>query len=572
MPLIINGLGVSRGIAQGRVHLLKRSHSNVTRREVPKEQIPREVERIREGIEAAREKLGRIRDMAREDVRGFIEAHLLMLDDAMLVDMSTAYMQEHPCNAEWALEQTREKLVREFLSMDDPYLRTRCNDVSHVIRTILECMDSDQEEEPEAKKNLTGSIIVADDLTPADTVSLRHQNIAAFVTQYGSSMSHTAVLARSLGIPAVVGTHNAADWLREGEDLLIDGRGGTLLCATGEWLIDHYRDYQRRENEHQEALETICDQPSITRDNHTIELLCNLDLVESIEHIHEVNADGIGLYRTEFFYLDRAGTKADTEEQYHVYRDLVHRLQGKPLTIRTLDLGADKEFDPDYQGVVSPNPALGLRAIRRSLQDKPTFLAQLAAILRASAHGPVQLMLPMLTTASELRDAQALIRRCMDSLKREGHEYDADIKIGGMIEVPAAALNARFFAHELDFLSIGTNDLIQYTLAIDRVDNQVNYLYDPLHPAVLRLIHFTIKAGREAGAPVAMCGEMASNPSLTRLLLGLGLREFSVSPTVLLEIKQIIRLSSMERLKERCKKILMCSDSGEVSDMVARLH
>lgn len=571
MPLIINGLGVSRGIAQGRIHLLKRSRSAVRHYQVPKDQIPQEIERLHQGIEQARTSLSRVSKLAgRDDVRGFIEAHLMMLDDSVIVDMSTETMEKLSCNAEWALDQTRERLIDEFLSMDDPYLRTRCNDVSHVILTILDSIDPDASEEEH--KDLTGCIIVADDLTPADTVSLRNQNIAGFVTEFGSSMSHTAVLARSIGIPAIVGIHDASDWLVDGEDLLIDGHGGTLLCASSEWLIDHYRTYQRREQEHLEALEAILHEPSVTRDNQDITLLCNLDLIEHVEQVHETNAKGIGLYRTEFFYLDRQDNKSDTDKQYRVYRDLVYQLRGKPLTIRTLDLGADKEFDPEYQGAISPNPALGLRALRRSLQDKDTFKAQLAAILRASAHGPVKLMLPMLTTASELAETRALIKTCMQELEEQETAFDPNIEIGAMIEVPAAALSASFFAHTLDFLSIGTNDLIQYTLAIDRVDDQVNYLYDPLHPAVLKLIHLTIQAGHQANTPVSMCGEMASNPRMTRLLLGLGLREFSVSPNLLLEIKHIIRLSSMERLEERCLKILESRDPEEIPSLVSRLN
>ena len=287
--------------------------------------------------------------------------------------------------------------------------------------------------------------------------------------------------------------------------------------------------------------------------------------------MHEVRACGVGLYRTEFFYLDREA-QAGADEQYEVYRDLVAALDGKPLTIRTLDLGADKEFDPNYQGAIAPNPALGLRAIRRSLQDKKKFSAQLLAILRASAHGPVQMMLPMLTNNSELRQCRKLIQQCMRELADAGVPYDPAIGIGGMIEVPAAALAAATFARQLDFLSIGTNDLIQYTLAIDRVDDQVNYLFDPLHPAVLFLIHHTIHAGRKAGKPVSLCGEMASNPRLTRLLVGLGLREFSTHPNILLEIKRIIRESSAERLREQAERILHCEHPDQIPGLVENLN
>lgn len=576
MPMIINGIGVSRGITQGWVHVLKRGETHIPRRTLEPDQIEPEVERLNEALEESRRQLREVRDMVpekmRQEVTGFLDAHLLMLDDTMLVDMPAETIRAQNCNAEWALEDTLEQLVAVFNSMEDAYLRTRKNDVQHVIRKVQENLSETEEAAAEVqRRDLTGRIVVADDLTPADTVLIQNQNVAAFVTQFGSSMSHTAILARSLQIPAVVGLHDAGMLLEDGELVLVDGHGGTILCADdANWLVDQYREYQRAEQEREEKLMALRDKPTITRDKQSVTLKCNIDLIEEIPHVHEVQAEGVGLYRTEFFYLDRP-EGASTDEQYEVYRDLVVALDGKPLTIRTLDLGADKEFDPDYEGAIAPNPALGLRAIRRSLQNKPVFMAQLRAILRASAHGPVHVMLPMLTNSSELSQSLALIRDCMEELGSEGAAYDPEIKIGGMIEVPAAALSASVFAHHLDFLSIGTNDLIQYTLAIDRVDDQVHYLFDPLHPAVLFLIHHTIQAGRQAGTPVSMCGEMASNPRLTRLLVGLGLREFSTHPGSLLEIKQIINHISSETLRKQCQEILNCPQPEKIHGMVEAL-
>ena len=576
MPMIINGIGVSRGITQGWVHVLKRGETHVSKRTLEPDQVESEVERLNEALEESRKQLREVRDMVpekmRQEVTGFLDAHLLMLDDAMLVDMPVETIRAQSCNAEWALEDTLEQLVAVFDSMEDAYLRTRKNDVQHVIRKVQENLSETEEGVAEVQeRDLTGRIVVADDLTPADTVLIQHQNVAAFVTQFGSSMSHTAILARSLQIPAVVGLHDAGMLLEDGELVLIDGHGGTILCADdANWLVDQYREYQRAEQEREEKLMALRDKPTITLDKQSVTLKCNIDLIEEIPHVHEVQAEGVGLYRTEFFYLDRP-EGASTDEQYEVYRDLVIALDGKPLTIRTLDLGADKEFDPDYEGAIAPNPALGLRAIRRSLQNKPVFMAQLRAILRASAHGPVHVMLPMLTNSSELSQSLALIRDCMEELGSEGAAYDPEIKIGGMIEVPAAAISASVFAHHLDFLSIGTNDLIQYTLAIDRVDDQVHYLFDPLHPAVLFLIHHTIQAGKQAGTPVSMCGEMASNPRLTRLLVGLGLREFSTHPGSLLEIKQIINDVSSEILQKQCQEILACPQPEKIHGMVEAL-
>lgn len=576
MPMIINGIGVSRGITQGWVHVLKRGETHISKRTLEPDQVEPEVERLNDALEESRKQLREVRDMVpekmRQEVTGFLDAHLLMLDDSMLVDMPADTIRAQSCNAEWALEDTLEQLVAVFDSMEDAYLRTRKNDVQHVIRKVQENLGEAEEGVAEVQaRDLTGRIVVADDLTPADTVLIQNQNVAAFVTQFGSSMSHTAILARSLQIPAVVGLHDAGMLLEDGELVLVDGHGGTILCADdANWLVDQYREYQRAEQEREEKLMALRDKPAITRDKQSVTLKCNIDLIEEIPHVHEVQAEGVGLYRTEFFYLDRP-EGASTDEQYEVYRDLVVALDGKPLTIRTLDLGADKEFDPDYEGAIAPNPALGLRAIRRSLQNKPVFMAQLRAILRASAHGPVHVMLPMLTNSSELSQSLSLIRNCMEELGSEGAAYDPEIKIGGMIEVPAAAISASVFAHHLDFLSIGTNDLIQYTLAIDRVDDQVHYLFDPLHPAVLFLIHHTIQAGKQAGTPVSMCGEMASNPRLTRLLVGLGLREFSTHPGSLLEIKQIINHVSSEVLQKQCQEILSCPQPEKIHGMVEAL-
>ena len=425
MPMIINGIGVSRGITQGWVYILKRGEHDVTKRDLEPEEIGPEVERLDGALEEARKQLRGVRDMVpahmRQEITGFLDAHLLMLDDSMLVDMPKEIIRDQHCNAEWALQNTMEQLVAVFENMDDAYLRTRQNDVQHVISKVQENLDQTSSDETEPKaRDLTGRIVVADDLTPADTVLIQHQNVAAFVTQFGSSMSHTAILARSLQIPAVVGLHDAGTLLMNGELLLVDGHGGTILCADDSgWLVDQYRGYQRKEQEREEGLMALRDRPAITRDNREITLKCNVDLLEEVPHVHDVKAAGVGLYRTEFFYLDRTGGSHQRRTVRGVPGTWYWRWKENRSPFRTLDLGADKEFDPDYEGAIAPNPALGLRAIRRSLQDKPVFKAQLRAILRASAHGPVQVMLPMLTNDSELSQSLVLIRKCQKELLEE---------------------------------------------------------------------------------------------------------------------------------------------------------
>lgn len=574
MPMIINGIGVARGVAQGPACIIRHGLTSVVKRTLEDAEIEPEIARLQQAHADAKQQLQNTRALVpaamRDEIGSFIDSHLLMLDDVLLTETPATLIRTERCNAEWALQQTMEQLTAVFEQMDDAYLRTRRNDVEQVIQKIQKNLAADAEDSPE--RDLTGRIVVADDLTPADTVELQNQNIAAFITALGSPMSHTAILARSLGIPAIVGIHDSSEFLRDGDLLLVDGRGGTVLSATDDWLIDQYREYQREEQEREESLMQLRQKPAVTRDRCSIALKCNVDLVDEVDEVHEVGGDGVGLYRTEFFYLNREQGGASSDEQYETYRDLVLALDGKPLTIRTLDLGADKEFDPDYEGAIAPNPALGLRAIRRSLQDKPNFLAQLRAILRASAHGPVEIMLPMLTNSAELSQSIILLDQCKEQLSREDIPYDPNVRLGGMIEVPAAAICAEQFAQQLDFLSIGTNDLIQYTLAIDRVDDQVNYLFDPLHPAILHLIRRTIQAGERTQTPVSMCGEMASAPNLTRLLLGLGLREFSMHPNVLLEIKHIITGTSIDTVRTQCEDILQSTRPEQIRDKVEAMN
>ena len=534
MALIISGIGVSRGIAIGNVHVLNRGAPEVFERKLEEHEIESEIERFQGAVDEARNHLRGIRNTipedAPKDVATFIDSHILMVKDSMLRKVPIEIIQEQQCNAEWALKQQRDKLVSVFEQMEDDYLRTRINDVEHVINLIQQILKDQRYTTQINLQPLKGNIIVADDLTPADTVVMQSQNIAGFITELGGPLSHTAILARSLAIPAVVGIQSARSLLQQKEQIVIDGGSGMILAGVDKNTIKDYRQRQREQKEARRKLASLRDVSAKTRDGQRISLQANIELAEDISVLKQSGADGVGLYRTEFLYIDR-DKPADETEQLSAYRKVIRALKGKPLTIRTLDLGAEKEFDPDYQGPLTQNPALGLRAIRRSLKDTDLFKQQLRAILRASASGSVKILLPMLTSHTELVQSLAILDQAKRELKSEDREFDPDIPVGAMIEVPAAAISANIFAKQLDFLSIGTNDLIQYTLAIDRIDDQVNYLYDPLHPSVLRLISLTLQAGRRAKIPVAMCGEMAGDPRYTRLLLGMGLQEFSAHPS-----------------------------------------
>jgi phosphotransferase system enzyme I (PtsI) len=430
-------------------------------------------------------------------------------------------------------------------------------------------MDNDQFDAYSDGAPLDNAIVLSYDLTPAETVLLEHQGISAFATECGGPLSHTAILARSMQIPALVGTHGLRRYIRDGETVILDGLRGVLIAGPDEQTLAHYRDRQQLEQQRQLELTRLTDTPAITRDGMSITLMANIELPEDIDAVSRESASGVGLYRTEFLYMNRS-QPPDEEEQYDCYVSVIEALRGKPLTIRTLDMGADKQIDGINHSC--SNPALGLRAIRLCLKDHSLFKPQLRAILRASAHGPVRLMVPMLSNTQELQQLLNLINDTRIALQRESLAFSPDIKIGAMIEVPAAALSAAEFASHMDFLSIGTNDLIQYTLAIDRTDNEVNYLYDPLHPAVLKLIKMTIDAGTAAGIPVSMCGEMAGDPRYTRLLLGMGLSEFSMHHTALQEVKRIISNSTITTLVPLVQELLDNTRAGRIPGRVDSLN
>jgi phosphotransferase system enzyme I (PtsI) len=576
MPVALHGTGVSRGIALGPARLLQRGHPEIPEYVLPAALIEEEVARFLDALETARAQLRAIRQQipasTPSDIAAFIDTHLLMLEDATLATVPVDLIRSERCNAEWALAMQQEALTRAFDQMDDAYLRTRRDDVEHAIMRVQQILlDQTQREEAIAAEAEGGRIIVTDDLSPGELVLLHQHGVAAIVTEHGGPMSHVAILARSLGIPAVVGMHHAWQYIRDNETLVVDGRQGVLLAGLDAAGLAFYRARQQQEKRARAALRRLKDTPTVTADGVPISLFANIELPEDIQAARRVGAAGIGLYRTEFLYMNRSAPP-DEEEQYRAYSKVVKALKGKPVTIRTLDLGADKTTDGAAPERGVTNPALGLRAVRLCLREPELFRPQLRAILRASAHGQVRLLIPMITTLHEVRQVHELIEEAKAELRQRRQPYAVDIAIGGMIEVPAAAICAEDFARRLDFLSIGTNDLIQYTLAADRMDDAINHLYQPLHPAVLRLIHTTLQAGREAGIPVTMCGEMAGDPLLTRLLLGLGLTEFSVPPPALLEVKRIITDSELEPLRRVARSILRQDDVDQSAALLAELN
>ncbi len=574
----LHGVGVSRGIAIGRAYLFQRSIFKIREQTVAADQLDAEVLRFQRALEGARQQLHQISQKIPAstpvDIASFIDTHLLMMGDKAISEEPKRLIREHACNAEWALRIQRDALVKVFDAMDDPYLRTRKDDVDHVINRIQRLLNGGVDDGVQ-DLGLKGRVIIADDLSPADTVVMQHEGVAAFVTEYGGPTSHTTILARSLGIPAVVGVRNVLRYVRQGELLLIDGDQGAVIADPDSRTLASYEQYRQVEKQHQQSLELLREQPAISRDGVAVSLQANIELHEDIDATVHVGAKGVGLYRTEFLFMNRDALP-DEEEQYQAYAGAVRDLKGAKLTIRTLDSGADKALNTERRGeprgAMTLNPALGLRAIRLCLRDPGVFKPQIRAILRASAHGAVNMMLPMLTSLQEVKQAKILIEQAKQELRDEGLAFDESMPVGGMIEVPAAALSAHVFAKHLDFLSIGTNDLTQYTLAADRLDNLLDYLYQQLHPAVLMLIDLTIKAGRQSGIPVSMCGEMAGELRYTTLLLGLGLREFSMQPNMVPELKRLIQSIDIAPLALRVREALASESAVELEAFIEQLN
>lgn len=575
MSILLNGIGVSDGIAIGNAYVYVRATTEATEYNVPAKYHDNEIERLRQAVKEASAQLNEIKNRIAadtpEDILVFIDSHLLMLEDPAFDEGAAAIVREFSCNAEWALQVQCDRLVQVFDEMEDSYLRTRKDDVIHVVQRIQHCLAEEPESKSEPVK-LKGRIVISDDLTPADTLMMQHQKVAAFVTEFGGPLSHTAILARNLGIPAIVGVHNARQLIHPTERLIVDGHYGVVIGEPDARSLKHYRKQRQKNIARKQRLNDLINKPAVTKDGVHILLQGNIDRPEDIRKLKQYDNTGVGLYRTEMLFMEN-NQSVDEEFQFKTYKRALFRLKGKPLTIRTLDLGADKEIqDSMGQGPMAHNPAMGLRAIRRCLKEPEIFIQQLCAIMRVAAYGDVKMMIPMMTSTHELEQVLALIDHARELLRQRKVRFSEKIEIGAMIEVPAAALSSEVFAHNMDFLSIGTNDLIQYTLAIDRIDDEVNYLYNPLHPAVLQLIKITIDAGKKAKVPVSMCGEMASDPKYTRLLLGMGLNYFSIQANALLEIKQIINNSSIDKLHSKVRKILSCHDINEIESLVEKLN
>jgi phosphotransferase system enzyme I (PtsI) len=488
-------------------------------------------------------------------------------------------IRKESCNAEWAIKLQMDDIVEQFEAIEDEYLRERKYDVVQVVERVIKVLLGHPSQAPnQGQNNLNQSkqqqesviILVAHDISPADAIQFKQHHFAAFITDLGGATSHTAILARSLNIPSIVALQRARDLINDGELIIVDGTLGVVIVNPSKEILAEYKLRQNQWAIEQQKLKRIKSTKAVTMDGTSIDLYANIEGPEDVDAVKASGATGIGLYRTEFLFMNKR-EMPDEEEQFQAYKKVAEAMHQLPVTIRTLDLGADKQMNPDSVSDCA-NPALGLRAVRLCLAEPQIFHTQLRALLRASHFGHIKILVPMLSTLSELRQTKLLLERAKLSLRKENIPFDENIALGGMIEVPAAAINAEAFARELDFLSIGTNDLIQYTLAIDRTDDAVAHLYNPLHPSVLKLISITIKAGEKLGKSVSVCGEMAGDAKLTKLLIGMGLRQLSMHPSNVLSVKQQVLHSQMSKLISNARKVLSHTDLEKIEPLVSKFN
>ena len=579
MSFTLHGLPVSAGIAIGQAHLMSHATLEVSHLVSAPGLVDKEVARVEVALARVREEFASLKERTQHssaEFGAFIDLHTMILSDPELAETPKQLIRERRCNAEWALVQQMEILVDQFERFDDQYLRERSYDVRQVVERVIKELVG----QPGRMSLRTGKgikeenlIVVAHDLSPADVIAYKEHHFAAFVTDVGGSTSHTAILARSLRIPAVLGLLNARQLIRDHEVLIVDGTRGVLIVNPDSRVLEEYRLRKSQIQLERTKLRRLKTANSVTLDGVDIALHANIELPGDVADALDGGAEGIGLFRTEFLFLDR-GDMPTEDEQFEAYRTVVKGMGGRPVTIRTFDLGYDKDLHPGkvIGDRLQSNPALGLRAIRLSLAEPKMFHTQLRALLRASNCGKIKLMIPMLSQAHEIDQTLAAIARAKASLRAERVPFDETIQVGAMIEIPAAALAIGLFLRRMNFLSIGTNDLIQYTLAIDRSDEQVAQLYDPLHPAVLMLLAHTIASAEKVDIPVSICGELAGDPSLTRLLLGMGLRQFSMHPAQILLVKQKIMQSNCAELAPIVRRLLRHEEPAKIREQLDKLN
>ena len=574
MSFTIHGIGICSGIAIGQALLHSHTRLEAGHYLLPRSQIDDELARFDTAVERTRAEFKSLRDNippnSPPEFEAFIDVHMMILNDSTLSKVPREIIEREQCNAEWALKLQADELLAQFEAIDDGYLRERRADVLQVVERIMHALGGQPRYVPDITDTGQSKILVAHDLSPADVLQFKHHQFASFLTELGGTTSHTAVVARSLNLPSVASLHHARSLICENDTLVVDGAQGVVIVDPDSQVLADYRLRQHEIELERQKLRRLRTTRTLTLDGTAVELQANIELPDDVAEVEEAGAAGIGLFRTEFLFMNR-DTLPGEEEQFEAYRKVVESMHGLPVTIRTYDLGADKNVDGAERPTLL-NPALGLRAIRLCLTEPRRFQMQLRAILRASPYGKARILIPMISGVVEVEQTLQQLNIAKQSLASKGIPFDEDIAVGGMIEVPAAALALRMFRRKLDFLSIGTNDLIQYTLAIDRTDDAVAHLYDPLHPAILHLISLVISSANRANIPVALCGEMAGDVKLTRLLLGLGLRQLSMHPGQLLAVKQEVLRTNLSSVRLLARRMLRIADPERMQNMLERLN
>ena len=575
-PIIIQGLTVSKGIILGQCKLLQHGQSDYRKEKINNNQVPRELKRLdstkRKSLVELKKIKNKLKPNVRKNIGMFLDTHIMLINDKNFTRNVKKNIKDKLLCADWAIYEEYLSIKSSFDGMRDLYIKQRIEDINHIVKLLLKNLKKNQKSVGTGLSSLGGFIVVTDDLSPADVLVAHQTKCVALISEFGGRSSHSSILSRGLEIPSIVGVKNALSTLKNDDEVILDGNHGIIIINPDQEAKRYYRRLQRDDISKKKKLSLIMNKDCFSSDNQRIEIMANLELPQEMKILTKKKFDGIGLFRTEYLYTDRTDFPTEAE-QVAGYKKIVQKMRDKPVVFRTLDIGADKEIPENIKsGSIARNPALGLRGIRYSLNNQKIFLNQVKAILRAGYYGNVKIMLPMITTLSEIIHAKNLIELAKEHLRKRKLKFSNSVDVGIMVEVPSCAVLSSKFAEHVDFLSIGTNDLVQYTLAIDRVDDEVNYLYDPYNNAVLNLIKNVIESGIKQKIQVSLCGEMAGDIQFTRLLLGMGLKSFSMHPSAIPEVKEIILKTDIRSLEKLSSRIINCVDSKEKHELIKKLN
>ena len=575
-PIIVKGLTVSKGIVIGKCKRYEHGQNDYQKKFINKKEVKRETEKFNKSVKVTLKEIYSIKDRLKPSLRNnvgiFLDTHIHLINDKSFLNNITKNIEEKYYCADWAINDEFQSIKSSFAEMKDTYIKQRIEDIKHIVNLLIKNIKQTKKRKNNILTDIENTILVTDDLSPADVLVAHQSKCSGLISELGGRSSHSSILSRGLEIPSIVGLKNALNIMKDQDLVVLDGNNGIVIVNPDISCIDYYRQIKKEDNNRKILLSRVMEKKCITIDKQKIEVMANLELPQEMKIIKRKNIDGIGLFRTEYLYTDRTDIPTEAE-QVSDYKKIVKNLKGKPVIFRTLDIGSDKEIPENIQtGSIARNPALGLRGIRYSLNNQEIFLNQVKAILRAGYYGDVKIMLPMITTLSEIQKAKNLIELAKSQLKKRKILFSDKVKIGIMIEVPASAVLSSRLAEFVDFLSIGTNDLVQYTLAIDRVDDEVNYLYDPFNSAVLTLIQNVIESGKKHKVDVSLCGEMAGDRQFTKLLLGMGLKSFSMHPSAIPEVKKVIVESNIKNLIKLASQIIKCVDNKEKQKLIERIN